>query len=226
MFKNLIVLGVNASERKPFFSIMHNGKTVTLVTLKRKKFASQLVPLLCKSLKINRFVWSDIDRLCVTIGPGSFTGIRVALATVLGFNLGLKIPVVGVSIFDLWRWCFNQINLEDSTVLIVLSSGGRKDIYGALFKPKKNGYLQMGVWSKAILIEKTKFFNHLYVIGNACSFAKKALKGKSFFCISLHFDFETLNSWGSSLTKKKFISKSLELLQPLYIQSPNVKLKL
>ena len=38
-----------------------------------------------------------LDRIAVTVGPGSFTGIRVGLAAARAFGLALKIPVVGVS---------------------------------------------------------------------------------------------------------------------------------
>ena len=40
---------------------------------------------------------SDIDRIAVTIGPGSFAGIRVGVAFARGLGLALKVPVVGVS---------------------------------------------------------------------------------------------------------------------------------
>ncbi|MDX3926607.1 MAG: tRNA (adenosine(37)-N6)-threonylcarbamoyltransferase complex dimerization subunit type 1 TsaB [Shinella sp.] len=42
----------------------------------------------------------DIERLAVTIGPGSFTGIRVGVAAVRGFALALGIPSVGVSTLE------------------------------------------------------------------------------------------------------------------------------
>lgn len=41
--------------------------------------------------------FSDIDRIAVTIGPGSFAGIRVGVAFARGLSLALKVPVVGVS---------------------------------------------------------------------------------------------------------------------------------
>lgn len=44
---------------------------------------------------------SDIDRIGVTTGPGSFTGLRVGLAAAKGLGLALGCPVVGVSTFEL-----------------------------------------------------------------------------------------------------------------------------
>lgn len=41
--------------------------------------------------------FSDIDRIAVTLGPGSFAGIRVGVAFARGLALALKVPVVGVS---------------------------------------------------------------------------------------------------------------------------------
>lgn len=44
--------------------------------------------------------YNDLDRLAVTIGPGSFTGVRVGMAAARGFALTLGLPVVGVSTLD------------------------------------------------------------------------------------------------------------------------------
>ena len=46
--------------------------------------------------------WSDITAIGVIIGPGSFTGIRMGIAYAKGLAMGLNIPVVGLSAFDLY----------------------------------------------------------------------------------------------------------------------------
>lgn len=41
-----------------------------------------------------------LDRVITSIGPGSFTGIRVGVATARGFGIALSVPVIGVSILE------------------------------------------------------------------------------------------------------------------------------
>ena len=46
--------------------------------------------------------WRDINAIGIVVGPGSFTGIRLGIAYAKGLGLGLNIPVVGISAFDLY----------------------------------------------------------------------------------------------------------------------------
>lgn len=45
---------------------------------------------------------SDIDKIAVSSGPGSFTGLRVGLSFAKGLALPHSIPVVGISILEIW----------------------------------------------------------------------------------------------------------------------------
>jgi tRNA threonylcarbamoyladenosine biosynthesis protein TsaB len=62
--------------------------------------AERLIPLLTEVLQAGGHVWADLDALAVGVGPGNFTGIRIAVSAARGLALGLDIPAVGVSVFE------------------------------------------------------------------------------------------------------------------------------
>lgn len=47
---------------------------------------------------------TDLEAIVVCTGPGSFTGLRIGLAVAKGMAVGLGIPIVGASLFDLAAW--------------------------------------------------------------------------------------------------------------------------
>lgn len=59
--------------------------------------AEALMPLVRRVLDQSGIAFADIGRFAVTIGPGSFTGLRIGISAVRGFGLIHKRPVVGVS---------------------------------------------------------------------------------------------------------------------------------
>ena len=62
--------------------------------------AERLVPLLQGLLNQAGKDWSELNLIGVGIGPGNFTGIRIAVSTARGLALSLNIPAIGVSTFD------------------------------------------------------------------------------------------------------------------------------
>jgi tRNA threonylcarbamoyladenosine biosynthesis protein TsaB len=61
--------------------------------------AERLLPMVEEFLAQHGLVWADLTLLAVGIGPGNFTGIRIAISLVRGLALGLNIPALGVSGF-------------------------------------------------------------------------------------------------------------------------------
>jgi tRNA threonylcarbamoyladenosine biosynthesis protein TsaB len=59
--------------------------------------AERLMPMLQDLLADAGADWGDLDALGVGIGPGNFTGIRIAVSAARGLALGLNVPAVGVS---------------------------------------------------------------------------------------------------------------------------------
>ena len=59
--------------------------------------AARLLPAIAETLRAARVERRELSLLAVTIGPGSFTGVRVGLAAARGLAVGLGVPLAGVS---------------------------------------------------------------------------------------------------------------------------------
>lgn len=73
-----------------------------------------------------------VDRLAVTIGPGSFTGLRIGLASAKALGAALGIPVAGVS--TLLALSYNLLGFKG--LCCAALDARRQQIYGALFSLK------------------------------------------------------------------------------------------
>jgi len=61
--------------------------------------ATKLMPMIESARAKARCNYSDLDRIAVAVGPGSFTGLRVGIAAALGLSLASGVPAVGISSF-------------------------------------------------------------------------------------------------------------------------------
>jgi tRNA threonylcarbamoyladenosine biosynthesis protein TsaB len=63
----------------------------------KRGHAEALMPLIARVMKASGIAFSGLDRVAVTTGPGSFTGLRVGLSAARGLALAANKPVVGVT---------------------------------------------------------------------------------------------------------------------------------
>ncbi|MBS0536491.1 MAG: tRNA (adenosine(37)-N6)-threonylcarbamoyltransferase complex dimerization subunit type 1 TsaB [Proteobacteria bacterium] len=62
--------------------------------------AEALMPMLARLRERAAFYFNVIDRIAVTVGPGSFTGLRVGIAAARGIGLATGKPVVGITTLE------------------------------------------------------------------------------------------------------------------------------
>ena len=63
----------------------------------RPRHTSELLPLALRLLAAGGVGWSELDRVAVGVGPGTFTGLRIGLASARALAGALAVPLVGVS---------------------------------------------------------------------------------------------------------------------------------
>ena len=74
------------------------GKMIAQESLGMKRgHAEALMPLIARVMKASGIAFTSLDRIAVTKGPGSFTGLRVGLSAARGIALAAGKPVVGLT---------------------------------------------------------------------------------------------------------------------------------
>jgi tRNA threonylcarbamoyladenosine biosynthesis protein TsaB len=94
--------------------------------------AATLVPLLRAVMAEDGGGWASLDRLAVTVGPGSFTGLRIGLAAARGIVLATAIPVAAVTTLEAVAHGLPAPIPPDARLAVAIASG-RADLYSQLF---------------------------------------------------------------------------------------------
>ena len=90
------VLGIETSSRQATIALTENGQAVMSRTSAEPMQGERVLPLLEELFSAAGWTKSQLDRVAVGVGPGSFTGVRVGVALGLGIALGLGRPTLGV----------------------------------------------------------------------------------------------------------------------------------
>ena len=94
------LLGIESSSRKLSVGLMKEESFFELHSEKINDTANSL-PLLSKKIINNASLsFEDLDAICISSGPGSFTGLRVGMSYAKGIAMALDIPIVPVLTFD------------------------------------------------------------------------------------------------------------------------------
>jgi tRNA threonylcarbamoyladenosine biosynthesis protein TsaB len=86
--------------------------------------AEALMPLIARVMDAAELEFSELDRIAVTTGPGSFTGLRVGIAAARGIALAAAKPSVGLSTLAAYA---APLIAEDDTVPVVVVIDARHD---------------------------------------------------------------------------------------------------
>lgn len=105
-----------------------------------------LLPMITRVMDSHKY--SELDGIAITAGPGSFTGVRISVATVKGLAFNDDIPCFSVSTLEAIAYNF----VDENAVVCAVMDARRMQFYNALFRVQ-NGKVERLCDDRAISIE-------------------------------------------------------------------------
>jgi tRNA threonylcarbamoyladenosine biosynthesis protein TsaB len=104
--------------------------------LSGRKHTTELTPRIERMLATSNITVAQLMALAVTLGPGSFTGLRIGLAVVKGLALPHKLPVIGVPTLDIEARPF----IGSKMPVWAIAQAGRGRVLTACYAQRKEGW--------------------------------------------------------------------------------------
>lgn len=132
----MIKLGISTSSECASMALEVKGNNFQIPFFKNTSpVCESLVKHLEELLKHFKIKVSSLNAIAVDTGPGSFTGLRIGIATANALGVGLNIPVKGFSSLDLLAVQFRRLNPQVKEPFYAAINAGRGEVYYAKYKP-------------------------------------------------------------------------------------------
>jgi len=139
----------------------------------QRRHGDELFPTIERVLSQARKKISDVDRVAVATGPGSFTGLRVAIAAAQGIARGAGAAIVGISTLDVLAYPHAHSKQRTCALL----PAGRTEWYAAFYQERNRKWLRRSPFIVATLPDLCRQIGtHTLFVGELDDDAEQLLK--------------------------------------------------
>lgn len=215
----MITLGIDTSEVWGGIALRQGDTLLGEGMMKeRLHHAEELLPLIARLLEECGLNKDQIGLVSVNCGPGSFTGLRIGLATAKGICQSLGVPLVGVDGTVAYR---ARLGAKGRVCVLILD---RRDLFYVRWFSGMRALGEVAVQSSADLLarlsEKRK---ELIVVGSGVEPLREELQG----CALAKIAPQELNrpspAWIARLGEKTYTQDQLYEVEPTYVEPALVK---
>lgn len=166
-------------------ALLHHNKKHFVMSKNTLMQSEELIVMIGSILKENGITYQDLDAISCTLGPGSFTGIRVGIAAARGMKKVLRnTKLIGVSTLEIMVHDTPDKLIKNKKILSILKAYG-DEFYTQQFSPDKKPLSEIQLMSKEdlyknmslydlIITDKQHDFNCHVIEINALSVLNKA----------------------------------------------------
>ena len=204
-------------------AVCHNGIILALEEEREgRSHASKLTPLIDSALEKASVRISSVDAVAVSMGPGSYTGLRIGVSVAKGISYALKKPLIAIGTLD--AMCHGFIQRQASsypqdTLFCPMIDARRMEVFNAVYNNR--GETVRGV--EADIIDNTSFSNLLsehpvVFFGDGAAKCKEVITSPNAF---FHDDFVPSASFLALLSEKAMKDEKFEdiaYFEPYYLK--------
>lgn len=222
----MLILGLDSSAVAGSCALceVNGGKTQLIAEsfINTKQTHSQtLMPMAENMMKSVGLGFDKLDRIAVTSGPGSFTGVRIGVAAAKGLGYALGIPCVGVS--ALHAVALGLAGFEG--LICAVMDARRSQFYNALFSAK-GGMLERITPDRAISAEDlekelAKYQEKIYLAGDGAELAKRLLAKTDTVLAPSTLRFPKASS--VCIASQEYEALTAAELMPVYLRLPQAE---
>ena len=216
-----LILNIETSTKTCSISIGENGSLFGFKEIKSEKFVHgeklhQMIKDLVNEKKISL---SDISAIAVASGPGSFTGLRIGVASAKGLAYALNVPLISIITTDLMVAGYHPKKNIQNAIIFPMIDARRNEVYTAGYNIEKEiiSAVNAQIINEEFLTSLEKY-DQIYFVGEGASKLYGEIKQSNIVIESFH-----LNSASSmiKLSYNKFLKNQFEDLayfNPFYLK--------
>ena len=125
------ILGIDTSSNASSVAVIEDNKLICEYTVNTKTTHSQkLMPMIENMLSMSGINIKEIDAIAICIGPGSFTGLRIGMATAKAISHVNNLPIIGVNSLEILAGNMDLCNKKICSIL----DAQRNQVYTGRYK--------------------------------------------------------------------------------------------
>jgi len=213
------ILAVDTSSKICSVAVLEDRNVLDEINLNDGRTHSEnLMPTIQLLLERNDLTLDDIDLIGVTVGPGSFTGIRIGIASVKAMAEVKHIPVATVSSLQSLA---KNISKVDGTIVSLIDARNN-NVYGGIYDNRGEGIGDECAESIDTIVDKIKLYKNITFVGDGAMINKGKIQ-RAFYGQKVEFaeDNEQRAANTGIIAYEKYLSDSLESADnviPLYLR--------
>ena len=215
----MLILAFESSAKPASAALVKDGQLLSqYMQCSALTHSRTLLPMAEDMLKNAELRLSDVDLIAVAHGPGSFTGIRIGVATVKGLAWAAEKPCVGVSTLEAMAWH----GLAVGGYICPVMDARRSQVYNALFKIENGRPVRMTEDRPIALEELAKEVTALgapvFLIGDGAALCFEYFTAHGVPCVMAPDNLRWQDAWGVAMAAADKTPGSADELLPVYLR--------